>query len=122
MDKPYTLTLRQFYSALRDETCAECGCTKAQFERDYPVWSRADEWTAAIEDAACDGETIPTKVLDDLAEHAPDFFRLLLKYHGVNVSHNCLPAGYLPPAIQRMNEQHERQMISARKAGRNGTS
>jgi hypothetical protein len=116
MEKPHTLTFRQFADQSRAEYLAENPeLTRAEYDRAEMDGFRIGEWRDIVEDAASRGELIPARVLDDLSKRLPDYFRLLLKFHGSNSGHCCIPEGYLPPEIRRMNQEHEKEMRDARK-------
>lgn len=96
-----------------------------KFKAEYPKLTKNDwglfhttsnlmrEWESKAYDAARNGEVLTPAILDDLFTRSKGTYNRI--YHDWRKS---FPQGYLNPDARKANQQHERDMIEARKLGR----
>ena len=112
VEKPWTLTLRQYERAIMDdymERTGEDACSKAEYLRCYPNDCRRSEWVREIEVAAQHGETIPPKVLDALFNYEQRVGLAILRYIRER------QPDYMPPYVRARQKALKRDEIEQKR-------
>lgn len=118
MTELWKMTLREyeeefFQMALRSNP--EGHLTRREYRSWYKDGCRLTEWLQDVELAVLQHETIPPRVLDDVFKRDDRQGRTLLKLMN---AYGTTPEGYLPPKTRKLNREHRRAMIEARRKGR----
>lgn len=115
VDRPWTLTLRQYEQAIMDAWFAENpgAISKAEYLRCYPKGSRKLEWWTELISAAR-RETIPHRVLDDLFRRDErGGWTILSIMQAAEVDHT-----YLPPQTRAANAARQKEDREMRRSVR----
>lgn len=118
MPELWKMTLREyekefFQTALRSNPDGHL--TRREYLSWYPRGCRLMEWLQDVELAVMRNETIPPRVLDDVFKRDERQGWTLLKLMN---AYGTTPEGYLPPKTRKLNREHKRAMIEARRRGR----
>ena len=112
VERPWTLTLRQYEQALMDDYMARTGdqaVSKAEYRRCYPKDCRGREWLREIEVAAQHGEIIPTKVMDALFNSDNRVGLAILRYI------RDRQPDYMPPYVRARQKALKRDEIEMKR-------
>ena len=106
VERPWTLTLRQYERAMMDDFMArnDNPISKAMYRRYYPNDCRRAEWVREIEVAAQRGEIIPIKVLDALFNFNERVGWAILRYADGR-------RDYMPPYVRARQKALKRDEI-----------
>ena len=112
VERPWTLTLRQYEQALMDDYMARTGdqaVSKAEYRRCYPNDCRRREWLREIEVAAQHGEIIPRKVMDALFNSDNRVGLAILRYI------RDRQPDYMPPYVRARQKALKRDEIEMKR-------
>ena len=108
--QPQSLTPKQYHKAINEWRAKEYGVPVSEVEEQYPETSNTQDYWQRVSTFAERGGKLTEKVLDSLDEEQIQYLQ--------RSARASIPEGYLSPAVRAKNKAFEREMIDARKRGR----
>ena len=105
-----SLTPKQYHKAINAWRAKEYGVPVSEVEENYPEESNKQDHWSAVNKFVERGGKLDAKILDSLDEEQIQYLQ--------RSARASIPEGYLSPAVRAKNKAFEREMVDARKRGR----
>jgi hypothetical protein len=97
------MTLQEFHAKMRDDYLKDNpGISKQEYEENYSVQDRAQEFIRSVVNASDRGKTISSRTLDDIANNT---IRGEATIRAIHHDHpeTAWPKDYIPPSVRKLN-------------------